>query len=126
MVVKWKFDDPVTSASYTFDINPVAGGSPNYTKKFNYTNTAAPNGKVLVFEGQDDVQKIDFNGTILEQAQYDAFVTWWRKRYQIKVTDDLLREFMIVIESFEPTRVRARSHPWKHTYNVKATILDWL
>lgn len=124
-VVRWVFDDPVTLASYTFEINPNDGGSPAYRKKFQYENTSAPDGKVIVFEGRDEPKKIEFSGILLTEAELNAFIEWWDKRYQISVTDDLGREFSIVIETFEPRRERARSHPWKHSYSVTATIVDW-
>lgn len=124
-VVRWTFEDPVTLDSYTFPINPSAGGSPSFAKTFNYAVTAAPDGKIVVFEGRDAPQTLEFRGTLFTESEFDAFVEWFEKRYQVKVTDDLGRQFWIVIESFTPERVRARSHPWKHAYTVRATIVDW-
>lgn len=124
-VVRWMFEDPNTLATYSFAINPSEGGSPAYAKNFQYSNTSAPDGKVIVFEGREQPQKIDFTGTLLTEEEYNAFVTWWEKRYQITVTDDLGRSFNIILESFQPKRERARSHPWKHSYQVTATIVNW-
>lgn len=124
-VVRWVFEDPVLLETEVFDVNPSAGGSPGYEKNFLFQETTAPDGKTLIFEGQDAPQNLAFSGTILDQAQYEMFREWFSKRYQIKVTDDLGRQFMILIKSFKPERVRARSHPWKHTYTVEAAILDW-
>lgn len=124
-VVRWLFEDPVTLDSYEMEVNPSSGGSPNYTKKITYENTSAPDGKVIVFEGRDEVRKLEFSGTILTEAQFNAFVTWWEKRYQVSVTDDLGRVFSIILESFDPTRERAIHYPWKHSYRVNATIVDW-
>lgn len=125
VVVKWVFEDPAESQEYIFHINPNAGGSPAYRKNITQQATVAPGGKTLLFEGADSPQEFSFSGVILEEAQYNAFVEWWQKRRQIKLTDDLDREYWIYITSFEPTRVRARSHPWKHTYNASALRLDW-
>lgn len=124
-VVKWTFYDATTASTYTFAINPNEGGTPLRRKTISYQNTAAPDGKTLIFEGRDEPRKISFSGTLLEQAQLDAFETWFEKRHQVRVTDDLGREYWIYITSFEPKRARARSHPWKHTYTCEATILDW-
>lgn len=125
MVVKWQFYDPVTTESYTFEINPSQGGSPQLSKNFAYQSTAAPDGKVIAFEGRIPVQTIEFSGTILSQSQYDAIIEWFNKPYQIQVTDDLGRSFVIVIEQFSPTRERAFHYPYKHSYTVRATIVDW-
>lgn len=124
-VVRWIFDDLTDSSSYTFPINPSEGGSPQYKKSINTQNTAAPDGKTLVFEGRDAPQTLSFSGTILDEAQYNAMVLWFNKRHQIKVTDDLGREFMVYITDFEPKRVRAVQHPWKHSYTVNYIVLDW-
>lgn len=123
-VTKWTFTDPVTSAGYTFIINPSEGGSPSYEKNIQYQNTAAPDGKVLSFEGRDNPKRLEFSGVLFTEAEYDAFVEWWDKRYQVVITDDLGRTFTILIESFVPKRERAVHSPWKHSYDVIATIVD--
>lgn len=124
-VVKWVFDDLTDSSTYTFAINPNAGGSPQYKKTINTQSTAAPDGKTLIFEGRDAPQTLSFSGVILDEDQYDAMVTWFNKRHQIKITDDLNREFMVYITDFKPRRIRAVQHPWKHEYEVDYIILDW-
>lgn len=125
MVVRWQFDDPVSLETYTFAINPSEGGSPGYNKRFDFIATAAPDGRTLVFEGRDEPQELTFSGTLLTEAEFNAFVEWYQKRYQVLITDDLGRQFHIIVKSFVPVRERARSHPWKHSYTVAATVVDW-
>lgn len=122
---RWTFYDPNTAVTYAFEINPNQGGSPDYKRNFAYAKTAAANGKTLIFEGRREPFKMDLQGTLLEQSQYDALVTWWNKGNQILMTDDLGRQFWVVIENFKPTRVRAVQHPWKHTYSLSVTVVDW-
>ena len=124
-VVRWTFFDPFTSDTYTFEINPNEGGSPAFKRAFSYQATAAAEGRTLVFEGRAAPKSMDFSGTLLTEAQLEAFETWADKGNQIKVTDDLGRESWIVIEEFIPKRVRAVQYPWKHSYTVKATVVDW-
>lgn len=124
-VVRWKFDDPILLTSYTFTINPSAGGSPALAKQFDYANTSAQGGKAIVFQGRDQVQKLTFDGVILDQASYDAMVLWFNKKNQIKVTDDLGRILYVIFETFTPKRERAVHYPWKHSYSVTATIVNW-
>jgi hypothetical protein len=125
MVVRWEFEDPVTLDVYTFAVNPSDGGSPGYAKNITSQATSAPEGKVIRFEGQDSPQQMEFSGTLFTEAEYNAFVEWWDKRYQVLIRDDLGREFYIEIDQFEPSRKRARAYPWKHEYKVVATIVDW-
>ena len=124
-VVRWVFEDPNTLAAYTFEVNPSEGGSPSYQKTISYKSTCAPDGKVIAFEGRDAPKSLEFSGVLFTEAEFDAFVEWWDKRYQVNITDDLGREFSILIETFVPRRERARSHPWKHSYSVTATVVDW-
>jgi hypothetical protein len=124
-VVRWVFEDPNTLDTYEFAINPSEGGSPSYNKTITLQATSAPDGKVVSFEGRDQPQTLEFSGVLFTEAEFNAFVEWWNKRYQIKVTDDLGRIFWIQINSFNPTRKRAMQHPWKHDYNITATVVDW-
>jgi len=124
-LVRWTFQDQAASTSYTFAINPDAGGTPDYKKKMTYQNTTAPNGKTLIFEGSREVRTLEWSGTIIEQAHLEALQTWWDKERQILLTDDLGRQFWIFITEFTPKRVRNSQRPWKHTYSMKATIVDW-
>jgi hypothetical protein len=60
---------------------------------------------------------------LYSQALYDQFVSWYNLRNVIEITDDLGRVFSAYITDFAPTRVRSRSHPWKHTYTLTYTVL---
>jgi hypothetical protein len=71
------------------EINPNQGGTPSYRKSITYRSTAAPDGKVLMFEGRDEPQQMRVDGVILNQALLDTIVTWWQKRYAVEVLDDL-------------------------------------
>lgn len=124
-LVRWRFYDPGTLETYTFAINPNDGGTPTREKQFQYQSTAAPNGKTLVFEGRDQPQKISFSGTLTDESQYTALNTWFDHVNQILLTDDLGREFYIVIETLTMTRKRNATTPWKHDYSVTATIVDY-
>ncbi len=125
MVVRWKFDDDVLSTTYTVPINPNSGGTPNFQKSLNVSNTAGPNGNVLVFEGRDAPRQMQVSGVILDQTHLDNLQLWAEKRYQVTLTDDLSRVFSIYITGFEAKRTRAQSHPYKHEYTLSYIIVDW-
>lgn len=124
-VQRWTFTDPVTSETYEFEINPSEGGSPSLEKNMTYTNTAAPEGRALAFEGRPNVQTSQFKGTILTEEHYNAMMYWFGVKNQINMTDDLGRTQSIYITKFDPQRVRAVQHPWKHSYTVSYFVLDW-
>lgn len=123
MVVKWTFTDPTLSETYTFDVNPREGGSPDFKKSISQMSTSAPDGLTLFFEGVDTPQVIEFSGVILDQNQYDTFVAWWDKRVLLQLTDDLDREFRVYVESFTPKRERRRSHEYYHTYTMRCIVV---
>lgn len=125
MVVRWEFQDQSTLETWSFEVNPSEDGTPGYEKTFQYTNTSAPDGKVIVFEGRDAVRRGSFKGTILTQAQYNTLLSWWQKRNQIQVTDDLGRSYSIIVETFMPTRRRSMHYPWRHDYEMAYVVVDW-
>lgn len=123
--VAWVFTDLTNSTTYSLPINPRDDGSLQYEKQITYKNTSAPNGKTLIFEGQDQPHNASASGTLLTQAQYDAFVTWFTKRHQIQIVDDLGRTMVVYITAFKPKRKLSRSFPWRHEYTFDYVILNW-
>lgn len=126
-VLRWELFDPTVSETYVFYINPSQGGSPTYQKNITAQATTAPGGKTLLFEGADSPQTFEFSGTILNQGMYDAMLHWYNKRRQVRITDDLGRQFWIYITQFEATRKRVAppNHQWKHDFKISAFILNW-
>jgi hypothetical protein len=125
VVVKWTLYDPIDEDGYTFEINPNEGGTPSRKKTLTYQATAAPDGKTLMFEGREEPQELQVSGVLLSAEQLAAFNAWMDKHHQVLLTDDLHRQFWIYMTALEPTRQRARSHPYKHQYSLTYTILDW-
>lgn len=125
MVVRWKFFDPVDSTTTAFEVNPNEGGSLLLEKPIVARSTVAQGGVTILFEGNKPVQQIVFSGILYSETALNVMVDMFAKRHQIRLTDDLGRQFMIFIDKFEPKRVRARHSPWKHTYTITATIVDW-
>lgn len=124
MVVRWVFNDPYASASYTFEINPNEGGTPTLEKTFSSIRTASPVPKRLVFEGRPKPKQMAFSGVVREQDQYQALLTWRNKRRQVQVTDDLGRTYWIYITNLEFSPGGREPAPWRHEYTVEAIVLS--
>ena len=124
-VVKWTFLDLTDSSVVTLDINPDAGGSPQYKKTLTTQSTLAPGGKTLIYEGADSAPTISFSGTILTLALYNKFVTLFNKRHQIQLTDDLGRVYVVYLTDFQPVRVHHAGNFFFQTYTCIALIVDW-
>lgn len=122
-VVRWTFYDGTNT--YTFPVNPNEGGSPQRQRTLTELSPTAPQGRTIMFEGPEKVQSIDIKGTILEQIHFEAFNAWFDKRQQIRITDDLGRQFWVMFEDFKPTRARTVHWPWRHNYSATFKILSW-
>lgn len=121
---RWTILDPATAVTQTFLVNPNAGGSLPRKRTFTYQNTAAPGGRTLVFEGRRDAQTFEVSGTLRSQAEYEFLDGLVSIANQVLLTDDLGRTFWVVFSEFTPVRARAATAPWKHTYNLKAIVVD--
>lgn len=124
MVVRWTLWDPVLDETWEMQVNPNEGGTPDNEKNVAYSNTSAPDGGTLIYEGRDNPQTIEWSGIILTQEHYDDYKYWFAKRRQVLLTNDLEEETWVYLTKFSPKRQRAVHHPYKHEYSVSAIVLD--
>lgn len=122
-VVRWVFEDPVTLDTYEFDLNPREGAQPTYNKLMSYETTAAASGQTIAYEGRRQAQKLEWEGTILEEEGHLAFVEWWEKAYPVRVVDDLNQEFTIYITDYSPKRKRSIHYPHRRDYTMSALVI---
>lgn len=127
MTVRWQFEDLFAAETYVFPVNPGRDPLPDVGvhKTIARRSTSAPDGRTVLFEGQDAPEELSWSGVMLTQEHYETFLGWARKRRQIRVTDELNVSHMVYIETFDPKRAPKHSHPYRRTYTIKAPILDW-
>ncbi len=121
-VVRWTLWDPVLGTTLQFPINPAESYLPQREKEMTTEQTTA--GLLVAFEGQETPSEFKFSGTFLDQASYDFMVTWFDKRYQLRLTDDLGNQFWVYLKSFLPQRKRSSNYSWAFTYEGIAVIMD--
>lgn len=122
MVVRWRFYEKANMANtYTWEVNPNAGGSPGTEKAMTQNVTTGPRRTGILQEGQYSPPSISFSGVILTQAHYEAMEDWFTRRVLLEMRDDLGRRFVGVFSSWQPERVYKASNAWYHTY--QATFL---
>ena len=119
----WVFTDPVTSATYNWEINPYEGGTPGIRKNILTKSTAASDGQAILQEGRDDVQELTVTGHLLSEELLAAMKTWANKRYPVLLTDDLGRQFRIYITAVEFDRERSVNRVWRHLNKVTYLVL---
>ncbi len=122
---RWVFHDPVLSVNYTVDINPNTGGTPPFDKNMTYMSASGTGGSVIVFEGRDKVAETEISGVISTEAHLLAFQSWYEKDHQIRITDDLNRQYWIHITGLDLKRAQTRRALWRHTFRMRYLELDW-
>ena len=122
----WQLYDAATPETYNFAVNPREGGTPKREKNIEYTNTIAPGGAVLVFEGQDQAKTGSISGMLHTQAQLETFEAWMDKPGSVRLTDDLGRQYTVVLTSFNPVRKHRQSRKWTHEWTMEYVILEEL
>lgn len=122
-VVRWTLWDPVLGTTLTFPINPAESFLPQREKEF--TQEITTQGKLVAFEGNIKPAEFNFSGTFLDEDSYDFMVNWFNKRYQVRLTDDLGKQYWIYLKSFLPKRKRSSNHRWAFTYDADAVVMDW-
>ena len=120
----WKFEDLVALTEVNREINPAESDAAPIERSILYQSTAAPSGRVLMFEGRVKPRMMTFSGTLLTEDQFNVWKTWTQKQNQIKLTDHLGREYMIVLTSFKPKMNKTSFlYPWKHTFTADCVIV---
>lgn len=132
--VAWRFTDPVTSDEYFLPVNPKAdSGSHAIVKNVRYqasASTYTDNGNnirvndTVAQSAPFEQEAFFYTGFTYTKAQLDAMKLWTEKNYPWQMRDDLGREFMIYVETFNIERVRSRSYRWKHSYTFTGIVLE--
>ncbi len=119
----WVFTDPSAGiAAYSLAVNPLDVSKPRRKSVIEQATTGA-DGKLVLQEGRDQPEIMTISGTLLEQAQHDAFNTWFDLRRQIEVTDDLGVTRDVYIDELSMERVRSVTFPWRHRFTMRLRVL---
>jgi hypothetical protein len=132
--VAWVLTDPITSETYSFPVNPYAdGGSFNINKTIAWSSASglhqnsADNTEIssIVHANGVEVERFSFTGKTYSLTDYDDLRSWVNKDYEVMLTDDLGREFMVLFERIQTERIRgsgARSE--RLSYTLTGFITD--
>jgi hypothetical protein len=128
VTVRWKFETLDGAETYTFEINPNTQSSPISNRDITWNYAAVRDGGTPVGYSGTRAPRApkpwEFGGVVRSKEQYDAFIYWLNKKAWVRVTDDLGRQFIIRILSFEPAQEAGsgRRVPYRHTYTVRTVI----
>ncbi len=124
-VQRWELYDPIDDETLVLHMNPPEvddheGGSRNFT----FEETCAPDGRTVIFEGQEEVKRLDWDGKCRVASDWTNLVAWRLKRHQIRVTDDLGRQVWVLIQSISGRRKVKGGLPYYREYQLKAVVLN--
>ncbi len=123
-MVQWKLTDNSTGSPVilTFDWNPSEFNHPGRQSNLLAEGVTAPNGGVVIFQGQDKTPDLTFKGAVGTQSFYDSLDVWKDKHYPLTLTDDNGDEWTILFQSWSWTRIKRRN-PYRFDYVAKALVL---
>jgi hypothetical protein len=119
MGASWTITDG--TETHTFERNPSIDGTPTYEKGIGTMSTLAPDGQVVIYQGQRPPKTLTFSGLIDTEAEYDALVAWFDKDRIVRITDDHARTFDVVIAKFAPRRLL--DGDWRYSYSVSSIVV---
>lgn len=131
--IGWILEDPVTSEVRILPTNPHSDSGSNaiiksvayQTSMSNYRDSSGVDRTfgTVVFSGSSDLERFAYSGNIYTKDEKDAWEDWCSREYPVYLTDDLKRRWLVMFDNFEPSRVKSRKYPWKHSYVLSGIIL---
>jgi hypothetical protein len=135
MRIPWRLYDPAEDEEYLMPVNPNSDTSSVGVQKSTgystlvgsyFSDTAENPGSYynvnIVYERPDEIKKFNFSGIIYNSNEYYQLLYWANKQNFFELTDDIDRTFEIYITSFKIERLRSRRFPWKHKYDMEASV----
>jgi hypothetical protein len=120
---RWIFYDPVLATSYSFSANPNSDQE-SYTKTETYEAVLVPGGAPLIYEGRDQPTSITLSGTFLSEAQQQALLSWYQKRYQLLLTDDRGYQRYVYPYSYQVTRKPSALYQWRGDWQMQLYLMS--
>jgi len=123
-MMRWRFEDDVTSELLTFSRNPRMMDSP--VSQSVSAVDRGPTGIMRVSRPPSTAFPWSFSGRVHTKAEQDTLRDW-AGRERIVVRDHLGREHVVIPQGLEATPVAARSNgtrnPWLYEYVFKTIYL---
>lgn len=124
------FIDPRTGDEYLWQINHDEEDGTGRERPVESSQNVAGT-RTIQTQGDLTPLKLRYSGSILTQAQLDAFWDWFHRceTQTIWFRDVADDEYEVTISSFIPKRVRVASNsrqldkPWKWTYTIEMTVV---
>jgi len=122
---RWRFQDPITSETWDFPINPkTEPGTVLPRTLTSHWTTAIDDGQPIIFEGGRKAREWQLTGEVLTLTDLES-LRGWKRPYRVYVTDDLERTFVVKVKRVATQPVGASNdveHPEHHTYTLTALL----
>lgn len=134
--VGWNFYDPDTDETFVFPVNPYQdSGSHAITKAVDWEVSSGDHYdpvagehrvSTLISSKGAEPERFAYVGRVYTQQELEDLQFWCAKDYPIELTDDLLRSWLVMVESLDLTRVKSRQYYYKHEYKFTGIVLEEL
>ena len=129
----WILYDPDTDTTVVLPVNPYSDGG--YTKSrrvsSSYSGMYQASGgthtvATIVYNQEQQPEKLNYTGRVYTEEEFNLITEWVNKNNPVHLTDDLGRKFEILFEAIAFDRVRSVQNPYKHEYQLTATVLGMI
>ena len=119
----WVLADPVLNRTYTFPINPKAGGTPTVQRNLSVVKTTAVDGAPVTYQGEEKLPTVQVTGVLHTLAHYRQLAQFASVNYPVLLTDDFGRSMEILITDFIPKREASRGAVYRMSYTLNYTLI---
>lgn len=85
--------------------------------------TGANTVSTVLIEGPANPITVDLEGTVHTEAGFLQLESWFSSTSEIRIVDDLNRNWLLLIEKFTPRREYKPFVPWFHRWSASAVVL---
>lgn len=132
--VGWRLYDPIEDEEYYMPVNPyedTGSHSVSVTLGFNVSagmyRDSLGNDRIstIIMSAQQSLEPFSYVGRTYNEIEHSKMEEWAAKDYPIHLSDDLGRQWLVVIESFAPRRLpTVKNKPYKHEYTLSGYVLQ--
>lgn len=121
--MKCQFYDPATDTTYTWHVNHEAKKGPSRVRNTNFESRAIPGFGVIGTQGDDQPLLVQLSGTIIHQAQFEAFHEFFNLSNTFRWTDEAGNEYEVTMTKYEPDQRRVH---WNFAdSNMRYHVWNW-
>lgn len=118
---KWFWDD-ARGHTWEMESNPTAATRVVFPKNLTAERTTSGSGQHIVWQGIVPTIDWSFNGTLLDEAEYEQFEFFLALNRKFYITNQKGVTYIVTLKSFEPKPHKNQSNFWTFDYSCTAIV----